>query len=194
MRAAEISRKTKETEIDIRMELDGSGEGKIHLGIGFLEHMMDLFVRHSGINLHLQAKGDLHVDTHHLIEDVGICLGLALDRALGDKRGVERYGYAYVPMDETLVRAVIDLSGRPFLVYSCPTRAERVGEFPVEMMEEFWRAVAMNGRFTLHLICLYGLNQHHILEALFKAAARALGQAIRVRPDSDAIPSTKGIL
>jgi imidazoleglycerol-phosphate dehydratase len=194
MRSAEISRTTRETDIRLRMNLDEPGEGQIRLGIGFLEHMLVLFARHSGIYLDIQAQGDLHVDPHHLIEDVGICLGLALDKALGDKRGIERYGYAYVPMDETLVRAVVDLSGRPFLVYSCPSKTSMVGEFPVEMMEEFWRALTMNGRLNLHLVCLYGLNQHHIFEAAFKAAARALRQAIHLTPASDLIPSTKGIL
>ncbi len=194
MRRAEISRKTRETEILVRLNLDESGSGPIRVGIGFLEHMLELLSRHSGIWLEVQAQGDLHVDAHHLIEDVGICLGLALDQALSDKRGIERYGSAYVPMDETLVRAVVDLSGRPFLVYSCPSRTPMVGEFPVEMMEEFWRALAMNARINLHLVCLYGSNQHHIFEAAFKAAARSLRQAVRRTSTQNEIPSTKGIL
>lgn len=193
-RVAEIVRSTRETEITLFLDLDGTGQSEIHSGIGFFDHMLEHLVRHSGMDLKLKVQGDLQVDAHHSVEDVGICLGLALERALNDKRGIGRYGWAYAPMDETLVRAVMDLSGRAFLAYDVPLRTERVGEFPAEMMEEFWRAFAMNAKCTLHLTCLYGNNQHHIFEAAFKAVAQGWKQAVRCSPDSLEIPSTKGTL
>lgn len=193
-RVADINRKTKETDIRIQLNLDGTGKASIHTGIGFFDHMLELFARHGGLNIELEVKGDLHVDPHHTIEDVGICLGQAIDQAIGDKHGIHRYGWAYVPMDEALVRAVLDLSGRPFLVYDAPAGTEMVGGFPVEMMEDFWRAFSVHGRCNLHLQCLYGRNRHHILEAMFKATAQALAAAVSCRENDREIPSTKGML
>lgn len=193
-RQAEILRTTKETNIKLRLALDGSSRQEITTGIGFFDHMLTLFARHALMDLELDARGDLNVDQHHTVEDVGICLGQALERALGDKAGIERFGHAYVSMDESLARAVVDLSGRAHLVYHVSFQDVRLGEFPSELVEEFWKAFAGNGKLSLHLECLYGSNQHHICEAVFKAAGRALGRAARHDPRVVGVPSTKGFL
>jgi imidazoleglycerol-phosphate dehydratase len=193
-RTAHIHRETGETKIDLALDLDGSGRGAIHTGVGFFDHMLALLTSHSLIDLTVQGQGDLHVDAHHLVEDVGICYGQALAQALGDKAGVRRYGDATVPMDETLVTAAIDLSGRPFCVWHAEVPREILGTFNAPLAEEFWRAVASNGALALHVVCHYGRNTHHIVEAIFKAAARALRQAIEIDPRRSGVPSTKGIL
>jgi imidazoleglycerol-phosphate dehydratase len=193
-RTAHIHRETGETNIDLALDLDGSGRGAIHTGVGFFDHMLALLTSHSLIDLTVQGQGDLHVDAHHLVEDVGICYGQALAQALGDKAGVRRYGDATVPMDETLVTAAIDLSGRPFCVWHAEVPREILGTFNAPLAEEFWRAVASNGALALHVVCHYGRNTHHIVEAIFKAAARALRQAIEIDPRRSGVPSTKGIL
>jgi imidazoleglycerol-phosphate dehydratase len=193
-RAAHIHRETGETKIDLTLDLDGSGQAAIRTGVGFFDHMLTLLTRHSLIDLTVQAQGDLHVDAHHTVEDVGICYGRALAQALGDKAGIRRYGDAAVPMDETLVTAAIDLSGRPFCVWRADVPGEMLGTFNAPLAEEFWRAVAASGAFTLHVICHYGRNTHHIVEAIFKAAARALRQAVEIDPRRNGVPSTKGVL
>lgn len=196
-RAAERVRKTRETEVLVRIELDGSGEADIATGIGFLDHMLDALARHSGFDLHVRATGDLHIDPHHTTEDIGITLGAAFGEALNDKRGVARFADATVPLDEALVRAVVDLSGRAFLHFAVPLPAHqpRIGEWDAALLPEFWRGFAHEARITLHLDGLRGDNAHHIVEACFKAAARALGAATQIDPRrTDAIPSTKGAL
>jgi imidazoleglycerol-phosphate dehydratase len=193
-RTAHIHRETGETEIDLALNLDGSGQAAIGTGVGFFDHMLTLLTRHSLIDLTVQAQGDLHVDAHHTVEDVGICYGKALAQALGDKAGIRRYGDATVPMDETLVTAAIDLSGRPFCVWRAEVPMEMLGTFNAPLAEEFWRAVASNGALTLHVVCHYGRNTHHIVEGIFKAAARALRQAVEIDPRTSGVPSTKGVL
>ena len=194
-RSAEILRETSETRIRLRLDLDGSGAARVATGIGFLDHMLTALARHALLDLDLEAKGDLHVDFHHTTEDVGIVLGQALAQALGDKRGVRRYGHAVVPMDEALVEAALDLSGRPFLAWSVGFARPKIGEMDTELFEEFFRALAMNGLLTLHLRQLAGRNAHHVAEACFKAAARALRAACEPDPRAaGAIPSTKGSL
>lgn len=193
-RRAEIRRQTNETNIDLSLDLDGAGQAKVKTGIGFFDHMLDLLARHSLIDLDIQAKGDLHVDAHHTVEDVGICLGKALTQALGDKAGIRRYGSATLPMDEVLVTAAVDLSGRPFCVWRADMAPELLGGFHAALAEEFWRAVASNTGMNLHIVCHHGKNAHHIVEAVFKACARALRQAIEVDPRVSGIPSTKGVL
>jgi len=194
-RSAEIRRETSETRIRLRLGLDGSGTAHVATGIGFLDHMLTALARHALLDLEIEAEGDLHVDFHHTTEDVGIVLGQALARALGDKRGVRRYGHAVVPMDEALVEAALDLSGRPFLAWDVEFARPKIGEMDTELFEEFFRALAMNGLLTLHLRQLAGHNAHHVAEACFKAAARALRAACEPDPRAaEAIPSTKGSL
>ncbi|MEM7237962.1 MAG: imidazoleglycerol-phosphate dehydratase HisB [Pseudomonadota bacterium] len=195
MRKAQISRKTAETEITVTVDLDGTGSYDNQTGIGFFDHMLDQLARHSLIDITVAAKGDLHIDDHHTVEDVGISLGKALAEALGDKRGIRRYGSCLLPMDETLVRAALDLSGRPFLVWDVAFTAPRIGTFDTELVREFFTAFAMNGGITLHVEGLRGVNSHHIAEASFKALAQALRAAVEPDPrKADAIPSTKGAL
>jgi imidazoleglycerol-phosphate dehydratase len=193
-RTAHIQRQTGETKIDLTLDLDGSGRAAIGSGVGFFDHMLTLLTRHSLIDLTVQALGDLHVDAHHTVEDVGICYGKALAQALGDKAGIRRYGDATVPMDETLVTAAIDLSGRPFCVWKADVPRETLGTFNAPLAEEFWRAVASSGAFALHVVCHYGQNTHHIVEGIFKATARALRQAVEIDPRMSGVPSTKGVL
>ena len=192
MRTANISRKTKETAIELSLDLDGKGAADICTGVGFLDHMLNLFAAHSRMDLTLRCDGDLSVDPHHSIEDIGIALGLALKEALGEKKGIARYGSALIPMDEALAEAAIDLSGRAFLVFNADFSVDRIGEFPTEMTEEFFRALAFNAGFTLHLNVRCGKNNHHIAESLFKAFAHALKAA--VRKEGEEILSTKGVL
>lgn len=193
-RTAQIKRETGETRIALGINLDGTGQAQLSTGIGFFEHMLNLLARHSLIDLDIEAKGDLHVDAHHTVEDVGICFGKALVQALGDKAGIRRYGSATVPMDETLVTVALDLSGRSVCVWNVDLPPEMLGTFNAPLAEEFWRAVAGSGLMNLHVLCHYGRNTHHIIEAIFKAAARALRQAVEHDPRSGAIPSTKGVL
>jgi imidazoleglycerol-phosphate dehydratase len=193
-RTAKISRQTKETKVDLSLNLDGKGKTSIHSGVGFFDHMLDLLGRHSLIDLDVTAEGDLQVDSHHTVEDVGIVLGQALEKALGDKRGIHRYGWAIVPMDETLAQVAIDLSGRPAFVYKVTFGPGAIGQFPTELVEEFWKAFATTARMNLHIHVPYGTNNHHIAEAIFKATARALRQAVSPDPRNDDVPSTKGSL
>ena len=195
MRTAEITRKTHETAIEVAVNLDGTGQSACQTGVGFFDHMLDQLARHSLIDITLKAKGDLHIDDHHTLEDCGIALGQALARALGDKKGIRRYGHSYLPMDECLTRAALDLSGRPFLVWKVDFTVAKVGTFDTELVREFFTAFAMNSGMTLHVETLYGANSHHIAETCFKAVARALRTALEVDPrQADAIPSTKGTL
>ncbi len=195
MRKASIERKTAETEISVEIDLDGTGRYDNATGIGFFDHMLDQLARHALIDMNVRAQGDLHIDDHHTVEDCGIALGKALAQALGDKRGIRRYGSCLLPMDETLVRAALDLSGRPFLVWDLDLPSAKIGTFDTELVREFFTAFAMNGGITLHVTRLAGVNSHHIAEAAFKAVARALREAIEPDPrKGDAIPSTKGTL
>jgi imidazoleglycerol-phosphate dehydratase len=196
-RVAERTRKTRETEIEVRLELDGSGEADVQTGIGFFDHMLDALARHGMFDLRVRCEGDLHIDAHHTVEDVGIVLGGAFGEALGAKRGIVRYADATVPLDEALVRAVVDISGRPFLHFEVPlpTGQPRIGDFDAALSAEFWRAFATEARLTLHLDGLRGSNAHHVVEATFKAAARALDAATRIDPRrAESVPSTKGTL
>ncbi|MEA2709307.1 MAG: imidazoleglycerol-phosphate dehydratase [Phycisphaerales bacterium] len=193
-RKAEISRQTKETQIRLALNLDGSGKSAARTGVGFFDHMLDLLARHALIDMSVDAKGDLEVDAHHTVEDVGIVLGQAIEKALGDKRGIYRYGWAIVPMDESLAQVAIDLSGRPAFVFNVKFPRGTIGEFPVELVEEFWKSVATNARMNLHVTVPYGTNNHHISEAIFKAAAKALRQAVSHDPRNTDVPSTKGSL
>ncbi len=193
-RSAKIERKTKETEITVALELDGSGRASITTGVGFLDHMLELFAHHGRFDLEVEAIGDLQVDDHHTVEDIGICLGQAFREALGDKAGIGRYGYNTMPMDETLVRTVVDLSGRPFFVYRVQIPSAKIGSFDSELVEDFWQAFATHAACNLHMELFYGRNSHHIAEALFKSAARSLWWAVRIDPDRTGIPSTKGTL
>jgi imidazoleglycerol-phosphate dehydratase len=193
-REAEVRRETKETDVRVRLALDGSGESKVSTGVAFLDHMLELFARHGLFDLEVECRGDLHIDDHHSVEDVAITLGQAFAQALGDKKGIARYGSAYVPMDEALCRAVVDLSGRFYLVYNVETRRHMIGNFSVELAEHFWRSLAEAARCNLHIDCLRGRNTHHILEGTFKATARALRQAAERDPRVSGVPSTKGVL
>jgi imidazoleglycerol-phosphate dehydratase len=196
-RTARRERKTRETEIVVSLDLDGIGVAKARTGIGFFDHMLDALARHGSFDLEVECRGDLHVDQHHTVEDVGIVLGGCFLDALGDKRGIVRYADATVPLDEALVRAVVDVSGRPFLHFDVPLPCEqmRIGEFDASLSAEFWRAFATESRITLHLDGLRGDNAHHVVEATFKAAARALDAATRIDPRrADVVPSTKGAL
>ncbi len=193
-RQAHITRRTRETDIELELHLDGTGSGAIATGVGFFDHMLTAWARHGLFDLSVRCQGDLHVDPHHSIEDVGICLGQAIVEAVGNKAGLERFGSSFVPMDEALARAVVDLSGRPYLVLEAAFHEAQVGAFPVSMAREFFRAVADNGRLTLHLDLLRGTNDHHGIEALFKAFGRSLAQATRFSPREHGVPSTKGAL
>ena len=193
-RTAQLRRETGETKIELTLDLDGDGRSTVDTGVGFFDHMLTLLSRHSLIDLNIKTQGDLHVDAHHTVEDVGICFGRALAQALGDKSGIRRYGDATVPMDETLVTAAVDLSGRPFCVWRAEVPAETLGTFNAQLAEEFWRAVSSSGAMALHVVCHHGRNTHHIVEGIFKAAARALRQAVEVDPRVSGIPSTKGVL
>ena len=193
-RTAHLRRETGETKVSLALDLDGTGRAEIATGVGFFDHMLTLLARHSLIDLTVEATGDLHVDAHHTVEDVGICYGKALAQALGDKSGIRRYGDATVPMDETLVTAAIDLSGRPFCVWRADVPNEMLGTFSSQLAEEFWRAVSSNGLFALHVLCHHGRNTHHLIEGIFKATARALRQAVEQDPRGSGVPSTKGVL
>ena len=193
-RAAEVARKTKETDVRVRLVLDGTGRAAVSTGVAFLDHMLELFARHGLFDLEVSCEGDLEIDDHHSVEDIAICLGQALSQALGDKAGVARYGMSLVPMDEALCRAVVDLSGRFYLVYEVETRRQTIGNFSVELAEHFWRSFAEAARCNLHIDCLRGRNTHHILEGTFKATARALRQAVERDPRVRGVLSTKGVL
>jgi imidazoleglycerol-phosphate dehydratase len=194
MRIGKIERKTNETDISLELNLDGEGRCDVQTGVGFFDHMLHQIARHGVMDLKVAAQGDLYIDAHHTVEDVGICLGYAFREALGTPAGIQRYGFASVPMDEALGEASIDISGRPFLVFNAAIPGERVGQFDTELTEEFFRAFAMNARLTLHLNLRYGSNSHHCIEALFKAAARALRQAVSNDPRVPGVPSSKGAL
>jgi len=193
-RLADVRRKTKETDVRVMLNLDGSGKSQISIGLPFLEHMLELFAKHGLFDLHVTCNGDLEIDDHHSVEDIAITLGQALAQALADKAGINRYGEAVVPMDEALCRAVIDLSGRFYLVYEVPTKRQKIGNFSVELAEHFWRSFAETAKFNLHIDCLRGRNTHHILEGTFKASARALRQAVERNSRVSGVPSTKGSL
>ena len=193
-RAAEVVRKTKETDVRVRLVLDGEGRAAVSSGVAFLDHMLELFARHGLFDLEVSCRGDLEIDDHHSVEDIAICLGQALAGALGDKAGIARYGVSLVPMDEALCRAVLDLSGRFYLVYEVETRRQTIGNFSVELAEHFWRSFAEAARCNLHIDCLRGRNTHHILEGTFKATARALRQAVEIDRRVRGVPSTKGVL
>jgi imidazoleglycerol-phosphate dehydratase len=193
-RKAEVKRKTKETEILLKLDLDGSGKQSIDTGIPFFDHMLSLFAYHSRVDLNLKAKGDIGVDAHHTVEDVGICLGEGIRKALGEAKGVQRYGMAIIPMDETLVSIAMDFSMRPFLVFHMKLRRSRIGKFDLELVEEFFRALCNHCRITLHINLLYGKNSHHMVEAVFKGFGRALRDAVSFDERSNGVPSTKGIL
>lgn len=195
MRKAEITRKTTETAVSVAVNLDGSGAYNVKTGVGFFDHMMEQLARHSLIDITLETKGDLHIDNHHTVEDSGIALGQAVAKALGDRKGICRYGSCDLPMDETLSRCAVDVSGRPFLVFKVDFTSRQIGTFDVELVREWFQAFAMNAGITLHIQNEYGLNAHHIAEASFKALARALRAAIEIDPrQADRIPSTKGTL
>jgi len=193
-RQARVERKTRETDIVLSLNLDGEGRSRVATGIGFLDHMLAALATHARFDLDARCRGDLHVDAHHSVEDVGIALGQALRQALGDKKGLVRFGHAYVPLDEALSRAVVDLSGRPWLHFGAQFRAQRVGDMPTELFEDFFWALVDHGRFNLHLDVVRGRNSHHVAETLFKATARALATAVARDPRVKGVPSTKGSL
>ncbi len=193
-RTARIQRKTAETEITLELNLDGTGAARIGTGIGFFDHMLTLLAAHASVDLVVEARGDLHVDQHHTVEDVGICLGQALREALGSKAGIGRYGHFTLPMEESLVGAAIDLGGRPFFAFDVAFPTAKIGEFDSELVYDFWQAVSTHAPCNLHVILHSGRNSHHIAEAVFKAAARALRMAIALDPRQQGIPSTKGVL
>ena len=193
-RCAIIERKTAETQVTMKLNLDGEGKCEIDTGIGFLDHMLTLFAKHGFMDLAVKAKGDLEVDSHHTAEDIGIVLGEALKEALGDKAGIHRYGNCFIPMDEALAQVCLDFSGRPFLVFGADIPKIKLGNYETEMTEEFFRAIAMNCGLTLHIRVLYGSNVHHIIEAIFKAFARAMAQAVAIDPRVKGVMSSKGVL
>ncbi len=193
-RTASIDRRTRETQIQLELNVDGTGQSQLATGVGFLDHMLELFTRHALFDLTVKAEGDVHVDFHHTVEDVGICLGHALRQALGNKAGIRRYGHSVLPMEETLATVAWDLSGRPYLVFQATMPSQKIGDFDSELVEDFWQAVAANAPANLHVLVHYGRNTHHISEAIFKAAARALRMAVELDPRSPGIPSTKGTL
>ncbi|HET7294280.1 MAG TPA: imidazoleglycerol-phosphate dehydratase HisB [Vicinamibacteria bacterium] len=193
-RRATVARKTRETDVRLSLDLDGQGRSRVATGVGFLDHMLAALATHARFDLTLRCKGDLHVDAHHSVEDVGIALGQALKQALGDKKGIARFGWAHVPLDEALARAVVDLSGRPWLHYGVAFKARQIGTMPTELFEDFFWALVDHGRFNLHLDAIRGRNAHHIAETLFKATARALGMATARDPRVVGVPSTKGLL
>ena len=203
-REATVARKTKETDLRVELYLDAAAlrasspkdvtVTKCNTGIGFFDHMLESLAKHADMVLRIEAQGDLHVDGHHTVEDTGIALGQALSAALGDKSGIRRFGSAHIPLDEALSMAVVDVSGRPFLVFDAAFDGERAGGFETQLVEEFFRAIAVHGGLTLHLRCLYGSNDHHRIESMFKAFARALREAVEADPAADGVPSTKGVL
>jgi len=193
-RLAEISRKTRETDIELKLNLDGTGRSEVASGVGFLDHMLDLFARHSLIDLQVVCRGDTQIDDHHSTEDIGICLGQAIDQALGTRAGIRRYGHAVLPMDETLVTCAVDLGGRPYWAWQAPMPAPKIGTFDSELVADFWQAVATQGRMNLHVLLHYGRNTHHISEAIFKGLARTIRAAVELDPRNPGVPSTKGSL
>jgi imidazoleglycerol-phosphate dehydratase len=193
-RVAQIQRKTLETDIAASIDLDGTGQSRIETGIGFFDHMLTLFAKHSCVDLDLRCQGDLHVDQHHTVEDTGIVLGTCFRDALGDKQQIRRYGYWTLPMDEALVTAAVDFGGRAYLVFNAPFSREKIGEFEVELVREFWQAFASSAGANLHVCLHYGTNNHHIAEGIFKATARAVRMAIEIDSRTQGIPSTKGVL
>ena len=193
-RKATIKRQTAETKIELTLNLDGKGQADVKTGVGFFDHMLTLLAKHAAVDLKVKAKGDLEVDQHHTVEDVGICLGQALKQAVGDKAGIRRYGHFTLPMDETLATAAIDLGGRAVLEYRVELPSAKIGDFDSELVEEFWQAVAGNALCNLHILVHYGRNSHHISEAIFKSAARALRMAVEPDPRMTGVPSTKGTL
>jgi imidazoleglycerol-phosphate dehydratase len=195
MRTGAVTRKTKETDVAVEVNLDGQGRSQVATGIGFLDHMLDLLARHSRIDITVKAQGDLHIDQHHTTEDAGIALGQAVKKALGDMKGIGRYADVHIPMDEALTRVAIDISGRPFLVFKAEFSRDKVGAFDTELVEEWFRAFAMNAGVTLHVECLYGSNDHHVAESCFKGLARALRVAVGIDARAaNEVPSTKGSL
>ena len=193
-RLSEVRRQTKETDVRVKLNLDGSGKSTISSGLPFLDHMLELFAKHGLFDLSVNCSGDLEVDDHHSVEDIAICLGRAVSEAIGDKKGITRFGDAIVPMDEALCRVVIDLSGRSYLIYEVNTKRQRIGNFSVELAEHFWRSFAESAKCNLHIDCLRGRNTHHMLEGTFKATARALRQAVALDPRITGVLSTKGSL
>ncbi|PQO34878.1 imidazoleglycerol-phosphate dehydratase HisB [Bremerella cremea] len=193
-RIAKIERDTTETQIKLELNLDGSGNFSGSTGVGFFDHMLQLFTRHGCFDLNVDVSGDLHVDQHHTVEDTGICIGQAIRQAIGDKKGIRRYGHFTLPMEETLCSTVWDLSGRYFLVFNAPFTTEKIGEFDTELVEDFWQALAANALCNFHVNIHYGRNNHHIAEAIFKCAARSLRMAVEHDPRSPGVPSTKGTL
>ena len=193
-RTAQVQRKTAETEITLELDLDGSGQSQVQTGVGFFDHMLALLAKHAAVDLKRKAIGDLHVDQHHTVDDVGICLGQAVREALGDKAGICRYGHFTLPMEETLATAAIDLGGRAYFVCQAEFPAPKVGEFDTELVADFWQAFAANALCNLHVIVHYGRNSHHVAEAIFKAVARALREAVGADPRIAGVPSTKGTL
>jgi imidazoleglycerol-phosphate dehydratase len=193
-RTAVVDRKTAETEIHLELNLDGQGDARIETGVGFFDHMLQLLAKHSLLDLTVRADGDLQVDQHHTVEDVGICLGQAIKQALGSKSGIRRYGSCTLPMEESLVSSAIDLSGRYYLVFQAKFPTAKIGTFDSELVEDFWQATAANGLFNLHIVLHHGRNSHHISEAIFKSTARSLRQAVELDPRATGIPSTKGTL
>ena len=195
MRSAEIKRTTKETDISLKLVLDGTGKSVIDSGVGFMDHMLTLFAKHGRFDLELSCGGDIEVDDHHSVEDIGICLGEAMLKALGDKKGIRRYGDCILPMDEALILSAVDISGRPLLSYDAKIRAKKVGTFDTELAEEFWAAFARAAKLTLHIRQISGRNSHHIIEGQFKSVARSMRQAVSLDPElAGEIPSTKGML
>ena len=193
-RTAQINRKTAETQIELTLEIDGAGRSQISTGVGFLDHMLTLLAKHGALDLTVKAQGDLHVDQHHTVEDVGICLGTALREALGDKAGIQRYGHFTLPMEETLVTTALDLGGRAFFVFQAEFPTAKIGEFDSELVADFWQAFTANALANLHVVLHHGRNSHHIAEAIFKSAARALRMAVAADSRITGVPSTKGTL
>ena len=193
-RKAELNRQTGETKVQVALNLDGTGKAAAETGVGFFNHMLDLLSRHSLIDMTIHADGDLDVDSHHTVEDVGIVIGQCIEKALGDKRGIHRYGWAIVPMDESLAQVALDLSGRPAFVFNAQFKGPKIGTFDVELVAEFFKALATNAKMNLHISVPYGENNHHIAEAIFKAIAKALRQAVTIDPRNQGVPSTKGSL
>lgn len=193
-RTAKIQRRTAETQIELELDLDGSGQSAVATGVGFFDHMLTLWTKHSACDLAVNASGDLQVDQHHTVEDVGICLGQALRQALGDKAGIRRYGHFTLPMDETLVTVAVDFGGRHALVWKAEFATDKIGDFDTQLVEEFWQAVSGSALANLHVLLHHGRNSHHISEAIFKAAARAMRMAIEIDPRMSGVPSTKGTL
>lgn len=194
MRSAKIERNTKETKIELELNLDGSGEGTIDTGIGFFDHMLELLKKHALVDLSVKAVGDIKVDYHHTVEDVGLVLGQALDKALGERKGIVRYGFASIPMDEALCETSLDLGGRPYLVMQCEMKHMMVKDFEVKLVEEFFRAVSVESRSNIHLRQIYGDEAHHVCEGLFKSFARALRAAVKIDPAEKGVPSSKGVI